>query len=117
VCFPCIPPWYAVLYRTRGPACGTGIQQPAQWYDIFQPDTVPAYFYFRDIRPAFRDAGWALMLAYCSPLTYFVDLFNAAMIGTSAFSSFVDGIVFIVVCAGYILAARIIQKRNRMKGM
>jgi hypothetical protein len=34
-----------------------------------------------------------------------------------AFSPFVDRGVLIVVCAGFILAARIIQKRNMMKGM
>jgi ABC-2 type transport system permease protein len=61
--------------------------------------------------------GWGLALAYCSPLTYLVDLFNAAMSGTSAFSPFVDGGVLIVVTAAFILAARVIQKRNMMKGM
>jgi ABC-2 type transport system permease protein len=61
--------------------------------------------------------GWALTLAYCSPLTYLVDLFNAAMIGTSVFSPYVDGGVLIIVCAGFILAARVIQQRNMMKGM
>ena len=61
--------------------------------------------------------GWGLVLAYCSPLTYLVDLFNAAMSGKSAFSPFVDGGVLIVVAAGFILAARVIQKRNMMKGM
>jgi ABC-2 type transport system permease protein len=61
--------------------------------------------------------GWGLALACCSPLTYLVDLFNAAMSGTSAFSPFVDGGVLIVVTAAFILAARVIQKRNMMKGM
>ena len=61
--------------------------------------------------------GWARTLAYCSPLTYLVDLFNAAMIGTPALSPFVDGAVLVMVCAGFILAARVIQKRNMMKGM
>ena len=61
--------------------------------------------------------GWALTLAYCSPLTYLVDLFNAAMSGKSVFSPLVDDGVLIVVCAGFILAARVIQKRNMMKGM
>jgi ABC-2 type transport system permease protein len=61
--------------------------------------------------------GWGLALAYCSPLTYLVDLFNAAMSGTSAFSPFADCGVLIVVFAGFILAARVIQKRNMMKGM
>jgi ABC-2 type transport system permease protein len=61
--------------------------------------------------------GWALTLAYCSPLTYLVDLFNAAMSGTSVFSPYVDGGVLIVVFGGFILAARVIQQRNMMKGM
>jgi ABC-2 type transport system permease protein len=61
--------------------------------------------------------GWALALAYCSPLTYLVDLFNAAMSGTSVFSPVVDCGVLFVVFAGFILAARVIQTRNMMKGM
>ncbi|MGA2914203.1 MAG: ABC transporter permease [Methanoregula sp.] len=61
--------------------------------------------------------GWGLALAYCSPLTYLVDLFNAAMSGKSAFSPFIDCGVLILVSAGFILAARVIQKRNMMKGM
>jgi ABC-2 type transport system permease protein len=61
--------------------------------------------------------GWGLALAYCSPLTYLVDLFNAAMSGTSAFSPLVDGGVLIIVFAGFILVARVIQKWNMMKGM
>ena len=56
--------------------------------------------------------GWALTLAYYSPLTYLVDLFNAAMIGTFAFSPYVDGGVLIIVCGGFILASRVIQTRN-----
>jgi ABC-type multidrug transport system permease subunit len=56
--------------------------------------------------------GWALTLAYCSPLTYLIDLFTAAMIGTSAFSPFVDGGVLFVVFGGFICATRVIQKRK-----
>ncbi len=61
--------------------------------------------------------GWALTLAYCSPLTYLVDLFNAAMSGRSVFSPLVDGSVLFVTSVGFIFAARVIQKRNMMKGM
>jgi ABC-2 type transport system permease protein len=61
--------------------------------------------------------GWALALAFCSPLTYMVDLFNAAMSGTSVFSPLADCTVLVLVTAGFIFAARIIQKRNLMKGM
>jgi ABC-2 type transport system permease protein len=61
--------------------------------------------------------GWGLALAYCSPLTYLVDLFNAAMSGASVFSPLADCGVLIVVSAGFIVAARVIQKRNLVKGM
>jgi hypothetical protein len=39
------------------------------------------------------------------------------MSGTSVFSPFVDGGVLFVVFAGFILAARVIQKRNMMRGI
>ena len=61
--------------------------------------------------------GLARTLAYCSPLTYMVDLFNAAISGISVFSPFADCTVLILVAAGFTIAARIIQKRNLMKGM
>jgi ABC-2 type transport system permease protein len=67
--------------------------------------------------PLSQMQGWGLTLAYCSPLTYLVDLFNAAMLGTSVFSPYVDGGVLIMVFGGFILAARVIQQRNMMKGM
>jgi hypothetical protein len=38
-----------------------------------------------------------------------IELFNAAMIGTFARSLFADGGVLLGVCAGVILAARVIQ--------
>ena len=61
--------------------------------------------------------GLGLALAYCSPLTYLVDLFNAAMSGTSVFSPLIDGGVLVLVSIGFIVATRIIQKWNMMKGM
>jgi ABC-2 type transport system permease protein len=67
--------------------------------------------------PLAQMQGQGLVLAYCSPLTYLVDLFNAAMSGTSVFSPVVDCGVLIVAFAGLILIARVIQKRNLMKGM
>ncbi len=67
--------------------------------------------------PLSQVQGWGLTLAYCSPLTYLADLFNAAMTGTSVLSPFVDCGVLIALLAGFILAARVIQKRNMMKGM
>jgi ABC-2 type transport system permease protein len=77
----------------------------------------PLIFIYGIFVPLSEMQVWALTLAYCSPLTYLVDLFNAAMSGTSAFSPFIDGGVLIVVFSGFILAARIIQKRNMKKGM
>ena len=67
--------------------------------------------------PLSQMQGWGLTLAYCSPLTYLADLFNAAMTGTSAISPFVDCGVLTALLAGFILVARVIQKRNMMKGM
>lgn len=61
--------------------------------------------------------GWSLVLAYCSPLTYLVDLFNAAMSGRSVFSPLFDIGVLTVVSLGFLLIARFIQIRNLTKGM
>jgi ABC-2 type transport system permease protein len=67
--------------------------------------------------PLSQMEGFGLMLAYCSPLTYLVDLFNAAMSGISAFPPLVDCGVLTGVTAVFILAARVIQKRNLVKGL
>jgi ABC-2 type transport system permease protein len=67
--------------------------------------------------PLSQMQGPGLTLAYFSPLTYLVDLFNAAMHGTSVFSPAVDCGVLIGIFAVFILAARVIQKRNLMKGL
>ncbi len=67
--------------------------------------------------PLAQMQGWGLAIAYWSPLTYLVDLFNAAMSGTSVFSPLVDCGVLIGVSALFIGAARVIQKRNLVKGM
>jgi len=67
--------------------------------------------------PLAQMQGLGLVLAYCSPLTYLVDLFNSAMSGTSVFSPLVDSSVLIGVSALFIFAAKVIQKRNLMKGM
>ena len=67
--------------------------------------------------PLSQMEGLGLALAYCSPLTYMVDLFNAAMTGTSVFSPLVDCGILIAVSVVFILAGRLIQKRNMIKGM
>ena len=67
--------------------------------------------------PLSQMQGWPLRSRIFHRLPYLVDLFNAAMPGTSVFSPFVDCGVLIGLFAGFILAARFIQKRNLMKGM
>jgi ABC-2 type transport system permease protein len=61
--------------------------------------------------------GWGQVLAYYSPLTYLVDLFNAGFVGTSAFSPFVDIGVLIAVSIVFIVTARFIQVRNMISGL
>ncbi len=67
--------------------------------------------------PLSQMQGLGLALAYFSPLTYLVDLFNAAMSGTSVFSPAVDCGALIGASAVFIIAARVIQKRNQIKGL
>ena len=67
--------------------------------------------------PLSQMKGAAHTLALCSPLTYLVDLFNAAMAGPSAFSPLADCFILIGVAVLFIGAAKIIQKRNLMKGL
>jgi ABC-2 type transport system permease protein len=67
--------------------------------------------------PLSQMEGAGLALAYCSPLTYLVDLFNAAMSGTSVFSPAVDCGVLVGVTVLFFITARIIQKRNLIKGL
>jgi len=51
--------------------------------------------------PLSQIQGGALTLAYCSLLTYLVDLFNAAMIGTSVFSRLLTGGAHCCLCRVY----------------
>ena len=67
--------------------------------------------------PLAQMQGPGLTLAYCSPLTYLVDLFSAAMSGTSVFSPATDRCVLIGVSALFIFAAKVIQKRSLVKGL
>ncbi len=67
--------------------------------------------------PLSQMEGLGQTLAYFSPLTYLVDLFNAAMSGTSVLSPAVDCGVLTGLLVVFIVAARVIQKRNLMKGM
>jgi ABC-2 type transport system permease protein len=61
--------------------------------------------------------GPALTLAYFSPLTYLVDLFNAAVSGSSFLPPAVDGLVLVAMTVAFILGARLIQMWNLTKGL
>ena len=61
--------------------------------------------------------GWGQALAYYSPLTYLVDLFNAGFGGTSVFSPLVDIGVLAIVSIVFIVVARFIQVRNMISGL
>jgi len=67
--------------------------------------------------PISQMEGPGLIVAYCSPLTYLVDLFHAAVTGTSRFSPMADIGVLLGVTIGFILLARAIQTRNLMNGV
>jgi ABC-2 type transport system permease protein len=67
--------------------------------------------------PISQMEGWGLALAYLSPLTYLVDLFHAAMTGSSVFSPIIDCTALIVVIGVFLLLARFIQTRNLMNGL
>jgi ABC-2 type transport system permease protein len=61
--------------------------------------------------------GAGRVLAYCSPLTYLVDLFNAGFSGVSVFSPLLDCIFLAAASIAFVLAARIILIRNLVKGL
>ncbi len=67
--------------------------------------------------PLSQMEGLGRALAYCSPLTYLVDLFNAAMAGSPAFSPALDCSILAGVTVVFFGASNIIQKRNLMKGL
>jgi ABC-2 type transport system permease protein len=67
--------------------------------------------------PLDQMSGVGKALAYCSPLTYLVDLFHAGLDGTSFFPPLADGGILLVVTIAFILLARAIQQRNLVKGL
>lgn len=61
--------------------------------------------------------GLGQYLAYCSPLTYLVDLFNAGFAGASVFPPLLDIAVLTGISIGFIIIARFIQVRNMITGL
>ena len=61
--------------------------------------------------------GWERILTSLSPLTYLVDLFHSAMNGDAVYPPWIDALVLLVVILVFIGCAKIIQKRNLVKGI
>ena len=62
-------------------------------------------------------SGWLFVLTSLSPLTYLVDLFHAGLNGDSVYPFWADSLVLLGVIFVFIMSAKIIQKRNLVKGV
>ncbi len=61
--------------------------------------------------------GWLYILTSLSPLTYLVDLFHAALNGDAVYPPWVNMLVLTAVTLLFVLAAKVIQRRNLVKGI
>jgi ABC-2 type transport system permease protein len=61
--------------------------------------------------------GWERVLTLLSPLTYLVDLFHAGLNGDAVYPPWVDVLVLMAVILVFIWCAKVIQKRNLVKGI
>jgi ABC-2 type transport system permease protein len=61
--------------------------------------------------------GWEYILTSLSPLTYLVDLFHASLNGDAVYPAWVDVLVLMAVVLVFIWCAKVIQKRNLVKGI
>ncbi len=67
--------------------------------------------------PLGQMTGWELVLTSLSPLTYLVDLFHAALNGDAVYPPAYDAVVLVVILLIFIYGAKIIQRRNLVKGL
>jgi ABC-2 type transport system permease protein len=67
--------------------------------------------------PLSQLGGWERILTSLSPLTYLVDLFHAAMNGDAVYPPGIDALVLLAVILVFIWSAKVIQKRNLVKGI
>jgi len=67
--------------------------------------------------PLSQLTGPFFLLTSLSPLTYLVDLFHAALTGDAVYPPWIDALVLVVVIALFVSCAKIIQKRNLVKGI
>ncbi|WP_321507525.1 ABC transporter permease [uncultured Methanoregula sp.] len=61
--------------------------------------------------------GPLFLLTSLSPLTYLVDLFHAALNGNAVYPPWLDALVLLFVILVFVWCAKIIQKRNLVKGI
>jgi len=61
--------------------------------------------------------GWVFVLTSLSPLTYLVDLFHAALNGDAVYPPWLDALVLVLAILVFIWGAKVIQKRNLVKGI
>ena len=67
--------------------------------------------------PLGQMTGWERVLTSLSPLTYLVDLFHAALNGDAVYPPALDGAVLVLVLLAFIYGAKVIQRRNLVKGL
>jgi ABC-2 type transport system permease protein len=67
--------------------------------------------------PLSQLTGPYFLLTSLSPLTYLVDLLHAALNGDAVYPPWVDALVLVVVIVLFIWCAKVIQKRNLVKGI
>jgi ABC-2 type transport system permease protein len=67
--------------------------------------------------PLSQLSGWLFVLTSLSPLTYLVDMFHAALNGDAVYPFWADMLVLVFVSLLFIGAAKVIQRRNLVKGI
>ncbi len=67
--------------------------------------------------PLGQMSGWELFLTSLSPLTYLVDLFHAGLNGDAVYPPAADAVALVLVLLAFIYLAKILQRRNLVKGL
>jgi len=67
--------------------------------------------------PLGQMTGWEQALTSLSPLTYLVDLFHAALNGDAVYPPVLDAVLLVLEVLAFIYLAKILQRRNLVKGL
>jgi ABC-2 type transport system permease protein len=67
--------------------------------------------------PLSQLTGLFFLLTSLSPLTYLVDLFHAALNGDAVYPPWIDTLVLVAVIVLFVGCAKVIQKKNLVKGI